>query len=87
MWLRLRWPQHPILKYEAKDLVIQTIRKMQGAKDAGTGFFLLLNKVLTSDDIGMTASTTNKGIYEWTFNGHKSLMAVTTDDFLFATAH
>ena len=27
----------------------------------------------------MKASTTNKGIYEWTYNGHKNLMAVTTD--------
>ena len=87
LWLCLRWPNHPILKYAAKDLVIQTIRKLQGAKDAGTSFFLLLHKFLMSDDIGMKASTTNKGIYKWMYNGHKNLMAVTTDDFLFAMQH
>ena len=86
-WLKSKWPNHPALKHPAKDLVMQTTRKIQGEKDSGHDFFQLLLKILTSKQIGMIACTTNKGILHWTYNGYKSIIAITTDDLLFATQH
>ena len=34
-WIKERWHNHPILKYAAKDLVMQSLRNIQGTKDAG----------------------------------------------------
>ena len=70
-----------------KDLVMQTIRYLQGGKDAGREWSVLLIKILTSPNIGMKVTTTNKSVFSWNFEGYKSLLAVATDDMLFATEH
>ena len=81
-WFATRWPNHPILQHSAKDLVLQTLTKVQGEKDSGHDFFDLLIAILTSKEMGMKPLTTNRAIFSWTYKGSQAFLAVTTDDLL-----
>ena len=45
-WFRDRFPNHPICKHKnSKELIIQSLRNIQGTKDAGYEWYMLLAKV------------------------------------------
>ena len=47
-WFRARFPNHPLAKCKnSKELVIQSLRNIQGTKDAGFEWYQLLAKIFT----------------------------------------
>ena len=82
-WFRLRFPRHPLSKMTNPDsrLIMQTIRGIQGTKDAGHEWYKLLALILTKD-LGMVPSTTNKGLFYWAHDSHTAYLALATDDIL-----
>ena len=69
---------NPSIKY-----VIQTIRSIQGTKDAGHGWYKLLALIFTKV-LGMGPSISNKGLFYWERKGHYAYLALATDDMLMA---
>eukprot|EP00957_Ditylum_brightwellii_P028500 2151451-Ditylum_brightwellii.AAC.2 len=65
---------------------IQALCSIQGSKDAGRKWYLLL-KAICINKFGVLASTYNAAILSWNCNNHKSLLAISTDDLLMATTH
>ena len=84
-WFRLRWPNHPILQYSPRELVIQCLNQIQGARDAGNSFFTYLSSVFKAIDTCPLPS--NKGILVWYHQSYKSYFAISTDDILMVTQH
>ena len=60
-WFKLRFPNHPlsIRKDTSEKMIMQTIRGMQGTKDAGAEWYKLLSLILTKD-MNMVPVTGNK---------------------------
>ena len=67
-------------------MVMQTIRGIQGTKDAGAEWYRLLSMILTKE-LGMMPATGNKGLFYWNHNGHIEMLASATDDILLASSH
>ena len=46
-WFKQRWPTHPLHStcHDWKQLVLQTLRNLQGTKDAGHEWYQLLSKI------------------------------------------
>ena len=82
-WFASKWPDHPILKYHAKELAMQTLRQLQGTKDAGNKWYALLVKILTK--LGYKVNSTCRGVWYSNKNGIRSIIALATDDMLFDT--
>ena len=83
--IKARWYNHPILKYSAKGLVMQSLRNIEGIKDAGYKWYQLLYKIF--DASGVIVDTIYKGVFSQDINGHKAAATLPTDDILFATTH
>eukprot|EP00957_Ditylum_brightwellii_P207717 15354239-Ditylum_brightwellii.AAC.1 len=81
-----KWPDHPLKGTPADKLCIQALRSMQGLKDAGRKLYLLL-KGMCINELGRIVSTYDNTILSWSYNNHKALLAISTDDFLMATSH
>ena len=62
-WFKYRWLQN---QDNWKKLVLQTLRNMQGTKDAGYEFYLLFSNVFL--DLEMVANTLCKGVFIWRNN-------------------
>ena len=86
-WFKLRFPNHPLSKIDSPSMkyVMQTIRGIQGTKDAGHEWYNLLPLIFTNV-LGMLPSTPNKGLYYWERNGQYSYLALATDDMLLASS-
>ena len=67
-------------------MVVQTIRGIQGTKDAGAEWYRLLSLIFTRE-LGMVPATGNKGLFYWQHDGHTALLALATDDILLAATH
>ena len=67
-------------------MVVQTIRGIQGTKDAGAEWYRLLSLIFTRE-LGMVPATGNKGLFHWHHEGHTTLLALATDDILLAATH
>ena len=67
-------------------MVVQTIRGIQGTKDAGAEWYRLLSLIFTRE-LGMVPATGNKGLFYWQHEGHTALLALATDDILLAATH
>eukprot|EP00957_Ditylum_brightwellii_P061555 4671266-Ditylum_brightwellii.AAC.1 len=59
---------------------------MQGSKDAGRKWYLLL-KAIFINELGMVVSTNDNTVLNWSYSNHRALLAISTDDFLMATSH
>ena len=85
-WFRFRFPDHPLSKTSTKltlKMVLQTIRGIQGTKDAGAEWYKLLALILTKE-LGMIPATSNKGLFYWQQDGNTAFVALATDDILLA---
>ena len=85
-WFRFRFPLHPLSKQsqnKSTKMVLQTIRGIQGTKDAGAEWYKLLALILTKE-VGMIPATGNKGLFYWNHKGHIAMLALATDDILLA---
>ena len=88
-WFRFRFPDHPLSKTSTKltlKMVLQTIRGIQGTKDAGAEWYKLLALILTKE-LGMIPATSNKGLFYWQQDGNTAFVALATDDILLAATN
>lgn len=85
-WFRSRWPTHPLAKCRAKEVCLQSLRGIQGEKDAGNGFWELLCAFFINV-VGMTQCVSDKATFTWVFDDYRSIFAVETDDVLMVTQH
>ena len=59
--IKARCYNYPILKYSAKGLVMQSLRNIEGIKDAGYKWYQLLYKIF--DASGVIVDTIYKGVF------------------------
>ena len=85
-WFKLRFPHHPLnkLDHTKTKLVLQTIRGIQGTKDAGAEWYKLLALIFTKV-LGMVPSPANKGLFYWSKHNQEAYIALATDDILMAS--
>ena len=85
-WFRLCFPNHPLIKLDHTrvKLILQTIRGIQGTKDADAEWYKLLALIFTKV-LGMVVSTANKGLFYWAKNNQEAYIALATDDILMAS--
>ena len=62
---------------------MQTLRNIQGTKDAGNKWFKLLVKIFCK--LGIKPNSTCRGIWHWDYDNIKSIIILATDDILFGT--
>ena len=86
-WFRLRFPNHPLSKMKDSDTkyVMQTLRGIQGTKDAGHEWYKLLSLIFTKI-LHMVPSVANKGLFYWKQNDNYAYIALATDDILMAAS-
>ena len=82
-WFKARFPNHPLsLKsINAKELVMQTLRNLQGTKDAGFEWYRLLAQIFK--ELGWKANTVCKGVWVYLNNNVKAYLILATDDILY----
>ena len=88
-WFRLRFPNHPLSrKHDSTSVkyVMQTLRGIQGTKDAGHEWYKLLASIFTKI-LHMVPSVSNKGLFYWKHDQHYAYIALATDDILMASSH
>ena len=88
-WFKFRFPNHPLSKtYISKDtkMVVQTIRGIQGTKDAVAEWYRLLSLIFTRE-LDMVPATGNQGLFYWQHDRHTALLALTTYGILLAATH
>ena len=81
-WFRARFPNHPLAKCRnSKELVMQSLRNIQGTKDAGFEWYQLLAKIFK--DLGWKANSVCKGVWVYLKNDVKAYLLLATDDILY----
>ena len=85
-WSRLRFPNHSLSKLDHTrvESILQTIRGIQGIKDAGAEWYKLLALIFTKVLV-MVVSTANKGLFYWAKYSQESYIALAIDDILMAS--
>ena len=63
---------------------MQTMRNIQGTKDAGYEWYQLLARIFR--DLGMKPNSTCKGIWLWILDGEKHYLALATYDILIVSS-
>ena len=87
-WFRARFPNHPLSRQHqdpAVKYVMQTLRGIQGTKDAGHEWYQLLYKIFTKV-LNMVVSIANKGLFYWEYEDHYGYVSLATDDILLAAS-
>ena len=84
-WYANRWPGHPLLQYTAQELVMQTLRDLQGTKDAGNHWYMLLVKIFR--DLGMKPNSVCRGIWHWHHKEGEAILCLATDDMLLGSTN
>ena len=86
-WFRLRFPNHPLCKIDMSSIkyIFQTLRGIQGTKDAGYEWYQLLASIFTKV-LNMVPSVANKGLFHWSHGNHYAYIALATDDILVASS-
>jgi hypothetical protein len=82
-WFHHNWPDYKLPSLLSKDLVIQCLHSIQGTKDSGNRWYHLLKSKL--QDLGMTTSTLDHGVFVWFWKQHTCLSVLETDDLLTAS--
>lgn len=62
---------------------MQTLRNIQGTKDAGNKWYHLLVKIFQK--LGLKVNATCQGVWHWNYDGTTSITCLATDDMLFGT--
>lgn len=79
-WFKETYPDVKLPTNEGGKWVLQTINGMQGRKDAGRNWYLLLRNIL--EDFGFTMCPAEPALFVY-YEGNESLVIVTsTDDFM-----
>ncbi len=76
-----QWPDFPLPSMNQKELVLQCLKTIQGTRDAGHRWYILLSGCLF--ELKMVWSYTNHGIFVWICNDEWCYLALATDDILF----
>ena len=85
-WFRERFPNHPLEKYKnIKELVMQSLRNIQGTKDVGFEWYQLLEKIFT--DLGWKPNTTCKDVCVYLKNNQTAYLILATDNILYMSKH
>ena len=63
---------------------MQTMRNIQGTKDAGYEWYQLLTGIFRN--LGMKPNSTFKGIWIWILDKEKNYLTLATDDILIASS-
>ena len=71
-WFKSKWPRHPISRVDPKTLVMQTLRCIQGTKDAGRKWYLLLLSIFKK--LNIIPCPNNKGTFFWKHNNYKAYL-------------
>jgi hypothetical protein len=82
-WFCHNWPDYKLPSLLSKDLVIQRLHSIQGTKDAGNHWYHLLKSKL--QDLGMTTSALDHGVFVWFWKQHTCLSILETDNRLMAS--
>ena len=64
---------------------MQSLRNIQGTKDAGYEWYQLLEKIFT--DLGWKLNTVCKSVWVYLKNNQTSYLILTTDDILYMSKH
>ena len=81
-WFKARFPDHPVSKYkDPKALVMQSLRNIQGTKDAGVKWFQLLARMFR--DLGWKPNATCKGVWTNSGDNENAYLILATDDILY----
>ena len=85
-WFRMRFPNHPLSSQTDKSdkMIMQTIRGMQGTKDAAAEWYRLLSLIITKC-MKMIPATGNHGLFTYKEDNKLAFLALATDDMLLAT--
>ena len=84
-WFKDRYPSIKLPESLSNRHVLQTINGMQGGKDAGRSWYLLLKSIL--EDFGFKMCPAEPALFVF-YDGSAALIVVTsTDDFLCAYSH
>ncbi len=81
-WFLHQWSDFPLPSTNPKELVLQCLKSIQGTRDAGRRWYILLSGCLL--ELKMVRSSTDHGVFIWSFNGlEQCYLALATDDILF----
>ena len=81
-WFRARFPDHPISKCRnSKELIMQSLRNIQGTKDAGYEWFQLLAKIF--DELSWKPNSTCKGVWVYIKDNITAYINLVTDDIIY----
>jgi hypothetical protein len=80
-WFRQQWPDYNLPSLNAKDLVIQCLKCIQGTRDAGQRWYKLLAGCLLAQN--MVRCSCDHGIFIWSLPTETCYCALETDDLLF----
>jgi len=80
-WFRSQWPDYTLPSLNPKELVLQCLKTLQGTRNAGCHWYILLSGCLF--ELCMVCSSTDHGIFIWTCNEETCYLALATDDILF----
>ena len=85
-WFRARFPNHPLAKCKkSKELVMQSLRNIQGTKDTDFEWNQLLAKIFT--DLGWKPNTICKGVWVYLKNNQTTYLTLATNDILYMSKH
>ncbi len=79
-WFHQQWPDYNLPFTDAKHLVLQCLKSLQGTRDAGRRWYHLLTGQFL--ELGMVCSIADHGNFSWNWNHETSFTALETDDLL-----
>jgi hypothetical protein len=81
-WFKHQWPDFTLPSMNPKELVLQCLKTIQGTRDAGRRWYILLSGCLIQ--LKFVRSSTDHGVFTWFFNDVElCYLALATDDILF----
>ena len=81
-WFRARFPNHSIsICKNSKELIMQSLRNIQGTKDAGYEWYQLLASIF--NELEWKPNTTYKGVVVYIKDDITAYINLATDDILF----
>jgi len=85
-WFRARFPNHPLAKCQnSKELVMQSLRNIQGTKYASFEWYQLLAKIFF--DLGWKPNAVCNGVWVHLKNNQTAYLILATDDILYMSKH
>ena len=85
-WFGARFPNYPLAKCKnSKELVMQSLRNIQGIEDAGFEWYQLLANIFTN--LGWKPNTVCKGVWVYLKNNQTAYLILATDNMLYMSKH